>query len=501
MAGAISDAVTVTSSSDGASGPADAPLVGSGGLPLPPVVSRMAQTDAGSPATEPGDVVPQDLPVRATPSSAPSGSETTPGSATDASTPLVGSGEMPPVVSRMARTDTGSSPAGSRDAGSSASASRDSGSYDSGGPDEHTAADLPVRPAERSGTPGNDGVVPEAVVPTTPVEFAAPAMITDVPVPATPAEVVQRTSATPSPTPSGADAAVRPEPPAGPVSMPPLPVVSRSVANPAERSPGPAGPGSPPAAPQTGMPTEVPLIGSTGFSPFVAALGRPDEPAPDAQDLAVVARTTGVAESLPASGPAAIVASGNDDGAEAVVQRTSVSAPLPVAPPALLWPPPVPRTARSEPAADLPLTSEQPLTLQHDPGEHVATPPPVQRVSYDVPAQRSAGTGRTAPPAPLRTPPQEARPAPEAVAPEQPPLPVMRTAETEAQTVHAVPLQRMFGDLATQPAEPAQVAQWQAPVQRDQIPTSPVLVQTATEPGPAPDSGTPAASVVPAATP
>jgi len=490
MSGAVSDAFTGTGGADGAAGPADAPLVGWSGLP--PVVSRMAQTDSGSPATEPREVVPQDLPVRPAPSGAGSGSETTSGSPAGASKPLVGSTGMPPVVSRMAQTESASAPAGAH------SASHDSaGSSDSAGPDAHPAADLPVRPVDLFGTPRDSGV-PGAVVPATPVELAAPASTAEVSVPSTPAEVVQRTSATTPATPSGADAAVRPEPPAGPVSMPPLPVVSRSVANPADRSPRPSDPGSPPAAPHAGQPTEVPLIGSTGFSPFVAALGQPEEPAPEVQDVPVVARTTGVPDSSTTAGPAPIVAPGNEHGAPAVVQRSSASAPLPVAPPSLLWPPPpTPNAAPASPAPGRPLTSEQPLTLQHDPGEHVATTPsPVQRVSYDVPAQRSAETGRTAPPVPLRTPPPPEATPPAVVAPEQP-LPVMRTAETETRTVLAVPLQRMFGDLADQPAEPAHVAQWQAPVQRDQIPTSPVVVQAEA----VADIGTPSPSAGPAPTP
>lgn len=185
-----------------------------------------------------------------------------------------------------------------------------------------------------------------------------------------------------------------------------------------------------------------------------------------------------VARSAAGGQPGRTVAEGNQAGP--AVQR-AVS--LPVAPARLLWPP-----APVAPVAELPLASERPLTVPHDTNEHVDVPPPVQRVSFDAPAAPAApatpvtGT-RARPVAPVHS---EQEP-PEVAAP---PLPVMRTEAAEdhrprQDLVRALPLQRMFGDLTTAgSSEPVQEMRWQAPVQRDQIATSPAAEAP---PAPAPD--------------
>jgi hypothetical protein len=73
----------------------------------------------------------------------------------------------------------------------------------------------------------------------------------------------------------------------------------------------------------------------------------------------------------------------------------------------------------------------------------------------------------------------------------------MRPAEPETrETVRALPLQRMFGDLTTGgSSEPVQTTtEWQVPVQRDAIPTAPV-VQAAEATSAAPAAGTTAPGV------
>jgi hypothetical protein len=289
----------------------------------------------------------------------------------------------------------------------------------------------------QSTTGAEDGSLP-------PVRPVADVGVPEVVVPSSPHEVVQRTIATSS----GASNPSYDQPS---VPMPPLPVVSRSVAG----GPGPS------TEPRTA--SDVPLIGATdltGPSSFVAALGQPSDHSDHAdhsgtahaEDLPVVSRTVAGPES---------------------VQRIT----LPVAPPHLLWP------QRRVVQRSRGLSSERPLTV---PYESSPTPdaPAVQRISYyNPPVQRSGAQTITQAPAQPK----------QVVAAEQPtpvPRPALRPETHEPrETVRALPLQRMFGDLTTTGSgDPVQtVTEWQVPVQRDAIPTAaaiPTAIPTASPVGP-----------------
>jgi hypothetical protein len=285
----------------------------------------------------------------------------------------------------------------------------------------------------------------------------------EVVVPASSQEVVQRTIGTPT----GASApAASPSHDHSSVAMPPLPVVSRSAVAGGARDGAGRSPGDSYGVPASGG-AEVPLIGATdltGPSSFVAALGQPPDQAEaaPAEDLPVVSRTV-AGQADPAS-----------------VQRVA----WPVAPARLLWPrQPVVQRSRS-------LSSERPLTVPYETTAGVDAPA-VQRISYDNrPVQRSEAQTIT-------QTPTDPRPA---VVAQKQPMPVMLPSEPETrETVRALPLQRMFGDLTTSgSSEPVQTTtEWQVPVQRDAIPTAPVI-QAAEATGAAPAAGTTAAPGVPA---
>ena len=234
-----------------------------------------------------------------------------------------------------------------------------------------------------------------------------------------PSEVVQRTIATSS-------SASSPSYDQPSVPMQPLPVVSRSVAI----SPGPS------TEPRTR--SEAPLIGATdltGPSSFVAALGQPSDQADTApaDDLPVVSRTVAAPERIA----------------------------LPVAPPQLLWPQhKVVQRSRG-------LSSERPLTVPYE-ASPAADAPAVRRISYDnPPVQRSEAQTITHAPAQPR----------QVVAPVQPTPAVRPETHQVRETVRALPLQRMFGDLTTSgSSEPVQtMTEWQVPAQRDAIPTTPAI--------------------------
>jgi hypothetical protein len=180
------------------------------------------------------------------------------------------------------------------------------------------------------------------------------------------------------------------------------------------------------------------LIGATdltGPSSFVAALGQPSDQADTApgDDLPVVSRTVAAPERIT----------------------------LPVAPPQLLWPQhKVIQRSRG-------LSSERPLTVPYEPSP-AADAPAVQRISYDSPpVHRSEAQTITQVPVQPK----------QVVAPEQP-TPAMRPETHQLrETVRALPLQRMFGDLTTTgSSEPVQtMTEWHAPVQREAIPTTPAI--------------------------
>lgn len=129
----------------------------------------------------------------------------------------------------------------------------------------------------------------------------------------------------------------------------------------------------------------------------------------------------------------------------------------------------------------------RPLTVPYETTAGVDAPA-VQRISYDnPPVQRSEAQTIT------RTPTD---PRPAVVAQKQP-MPVLPPSEPETrETVRALPLQRMFGDLTTSgSSEPVQTTtEWQVPVQRDAIPAVPVI-QAAEATGAAPAAGTTAPGV------